>query len=115
MTEKRVEDKARRLRHSAEFKRQALLRATKDGVPAAARDLGLQPAQLYAWRGRALDPEHSCSICHETVILGDSNLRQLSSPLRRVVAAPRQFLTPPRATPIGLQATLHVFRSYGES
>ena len=53
MTEKRVEDKARRQRSSAEFKRQALLRAVKDGVPAAARDLGLQPAQLYAWRERA--------------------------------------------------------------
>ena len=53
MTEKQAEDKARRQRYSAEFKRQALLRAAKDGVPAAARDLGLQPAQLYAWRGRA--------------------------------------------------------------
>ena len=53
MTEKQAEGKARRQRYSAEFKRQALLRATKDGVAVAARDLGLQPAQLYAWRGRA--------------------------------------------------------------
>ena len=40
-------------RYSTEFKQQALLRAVKDGVPVAARDLGLQPAQLYAWRGKA--------------------------------------------------------------
>ena len=53
MIEKQAEDKARRQRYGAEFKRQALLRAVKDGVPAAARDLGLQPAQLYAWRERA--------------------------------------------------------------
>ena len=38
MTEKRVEGKVRRQRYSAEFKRQALLRAVKDGVPAAARE-----------------------------------------------------------------------------
>lgn len=32
---------------------QALPRAVKDGVPVAARDLGLEPAQLYAWRAKA--------------------------------------------------------------
>ena len=53
MTEKQVKGKAGRQRYSAELKRQALLRAAKDGVPAAARDLGLQLAQLYTWRGRA--------------------------------------------------------------
>lgn len=30
-----------------------MLRALKDGVPTAAKDLGLQAAQLYAWRGKA--------------------------------------------------------------
>ena len=54
MTKKAVEGKAKsRTRFSAEFKQQALLRAVKDGVPAVARDLGLQPAQLYAWRAKA--------------------------------------------------------------
>lgn len=53
MTKKKVEGKAQRTRFSTEFKQQALLRAVKDGVPAVARDLGLQPAQLYAWRARA--------------------------------------------------------------
>lgn len=52
-TKKTVERQARRARYSAEFKQQALLRAVKDGVPAAARELGLEPAQLYAWRSKA--------------------------------------------------------------
>ena len=49
MTKKKVptQAKAERKRHSPEFKQQALLRAVKDGVPVAARDLGLEPAQLY--------------------------------------------------------------------
>ncbi|MGB3462382.1 MAG: transposase [Rhodanobacter lindaniclasticus] len=55
MTKKKVpaQAKAERKRHSPEFKQQALLRAVKDGVPVAARDLGLEPAQLYAWRAKA--------------------------------------------------------------
>ncbi len=53
MKKKEAEGKAKRTRFSAEFKQQALLRAVKDGVPAVARDLGLQPAQLYAWRAKA--------------------------------------------------------------
>jgi transposase len=42
--------KVERKRYSPEFKQQALLRAVKDGVSIAARELGLEPAQLYAWR-----------------------------------------------------------------
>ena len=53
MTQKKVATKAGRKRYSAEFKQQALLRAVKDGVPIAARDLGLEAAQLYAWRSKA--------------------------------------------------------------
>lgn len=53
MTSKTAEAGKGRKRFSEEFKRQALLRAAKDGVATAARDLGLQPAQLYAWRGKA--------------------------------------------------------------
>lgn len=45
--------KGQRTRYSEEFKKEALLRAAKDGVPMAARDLGLHPTQLYGWRGRA--------------------------------------------------------------
>lgn len=53
MTRKKAETKRERQQFSVEFKQQALLRAVKDGVPAAARDLGLEPAQLYAWRAKA--------------------------------------------------------------
>lgn len=53
MTKKTAGAKGDRKRFSAEFKQQALLRAVKDGVSVAARDLGLQPAQLYAWRGKS--------------------------------------------------------------
>lgn len=49
---KKIEGKKGRKRYSAEFKQQALSRAQSDGVAVAARDLGLQPAQLYAWRGQ---------------------------------------------------------------
>ena len=53
MTRKTAEAQKVRKRFSEEFKQQALLRAAKDGVAVAARDLGLQPAQLYGWRGKA--------------------------------------------------------------
>jgi transposase len=53
MTQKKVETKTGRQRFSTEFKQQALLRVVKDGVPVAARDLGLDAAQLYAWRSKA--------------------------------------------------------------
>ena len=53
MMKKQLVSKAPRQQFSAEFKQQALVRAAKDGVVVAARELGLQPAQLYAWRGKA--------------------------------------------------------------
>lgn len=53
MTMKQETEKAGRNHYSAEFKQQALLRAVKDGVAVAAHDLGLSPAQLYAWRTKA--------------------------------------------------------------
>ena len=54
MTKKKVEAKKQeRTQYSAEFKQQALLRAVKDGIPAVAQDLGLEPAQLYAWRAKS--------------------------------------------------------------
>ena len=39
-----------RNQYSPEFKKQALDRAEKDGIPAVARDLSLKESQLYAWR-----------------------------------------------------------------
>ena len=52
MTKKKAGTASRRQRFSTEFKQQALLRSVKDGIPAVARDLGLEPAQLYAWRAK---------------------------------------------------------------
>ena len=53
MGRKKSETRAERKRFSPEFKQQALLRAAKDGVPAVARELGLESAQLYGWRAKA--------------------------------------------------------------
>ena len=53
MTNKQELEKTGRNHYSGEFKQQALLRAVKVGVPMAAHDLGLPPAQLYAWRAKA--------------------------------------------------------------
>lgn len=53
MATKQEGTKRERTRSSDEFKRQALLPAVTDGVPEAARSLGLQPTQLYAWRAKA--------------------------------------------------------------
>ena len=39
-----------RKQYTAEFRKQALERAEKDGVAAAARDLNLNEGQIYAWR-----------------------------------------------------------------
>ena len=49
----RKDVKKSRTRYTAEFKQQALERADRDGVATAARDLGLQESQLYAWRQKA--------------------------------------------------------------
>jgi transposase len=42
-----------RQQHSAEFKKQALIRAEQDGVAVTAKELGLHESQLYAWRAKA--------------------------------------------------------------
>ncbi len=42
--------KKKRKFHSPEFKAEALKLAAKTSVPSAAKELGLQEAQLYSWR-----------------------------------------------------------------
>lgn len=42
-----------RIRHSAEFKSEALLLADKIGVHAAAKQLGVHSSQFYNWRSKA--------------------------------------------------------------
>ena len=57
MTKKTTGTQKARKRYSEEFKQQALLRAAKDGVAAASRDLGLQPATVRVAReGTAAGP-----------------------------------------------------------
>jgi transposase-like protein len=41
-----------RKQYSPEFKKEALLRAERDGATAAAKDLGLNVSQLYSWRAK---------------------------------------------------------------
>lgn len=54
MTKKqKAGSKQQRKQYSTEFKDQALLRALAVGVPVAANELGLEAAQLYAWRSKA--------------------------------------------------------------
>ena len=79
-TKKTVGSKAKRSRFSVEFKQQALLRAVKDGVPAVARELGLEPAQLYAWRSKAQQQGQT----DEAQRLQQSELARLRRELTRV-------------------------------
>ena len=53
MTKKKQAGKAARNQYSAEYKRESLALADKVGVAAAARELGLDPAKIYAWRSQA--------------------------------------------------------------
>lgn len=80
MTKKQGTEKATRQRFSPEFKQQALQRAAKDGVAATARDLGLHPAQLYAWRGRTQQQ----GLEAETQRLAQSELARLRRELARL-------------------------------
>ncbi len=40
----------KRQKYSSQFREQAIARANKDGVPKAAKDLGIHEAMLYSWR-----------------------------------------------------------------
>ncbi len=51
MNETKPEKKIRK-KYSPQFKDQALERAAKDGVPQAAKDLGIAEAMLYSWRAK---------------------------------------------------------------
>jgi len=53
MNKKTSKTKARRRRHTPEFRTQALVLADKIGVSAAARDLDLHESQIYDWRNKA--------------------------------------------------------------
>lgn len=81
MTKKKVEAKKQgRTRYSAEYKQQALLRAVKEGIPAVAQDLGLEPAQLYGWRAKSQQHGHDAQTQQQM----QSELARLKRELARV-------------------------------
>ena len=48
MSQKKVIVTKKRQKYSSQFKEQAVARAEKEGVPKAAKDLGLHKAMLYS-------------------------------------------------------------------
>lgn len=50
MNNNKLIKQAVRKKYSAQFKDQALERASKDGIPLVAKELGLAEATLYSWR-----------------------------------------------------------------
>ena len=54
MNDNKTNKQVIRRKYSAPFKDQALERASKDGVPLVAKDLGLAEATLYSWKAKKL-------------------------------------------------------------
>lgn len=61
-----------RTRYSQDYKAEALALADRVGISAAARELGLQPSQLYQWRAKA-QQRQSASVREQA--LADENAR----------------------------------------
>ena len=79
MKSKKVEKPVRK-RYSAEFKKEALLRAGRDGAVTAAKDLGLNVSQLYSWRAK----EQASSQVSEEQRLAQSENARLKRELARL-------------------------------
>ena len=52
MNENNPNQRKNRQKYSPQFKDQAVERAAKDGVPRAAKDLGIPESMLYYWRSQ---------------------------------------------------------------
>ena|ERR1700722_1407120 len=52
MANKKLNVTCKRQKYSEQFKEQALERAKRDGVPKAAKDLGIAAAMIYSWKKR---------------------------------------------------------------
>jgi transposase len=52
MNENSTKQHKPRKKYSPQFKDQALERAVRDGVPQAAKDLGIAEPMLYSWRAK---------------------------------------------------------------
>ncbi|SEM01164.1 transposase [Halomonas daqiaonensis] len=64
--------KKTRTRYSQDYKAEALALADRVGISAAARELGLQPSQLYQWRTKAQQRQ---STSEREQALADENAR----------------------------------------
>jgi transposase len=64
--------KATYIRHSQEYKREALKLAADLGIAKAAKQLGLHESQLYAWRK---DSEHAQTVSEREAALAAENVR----------------------------------------
>lgn len=64
--------KKTRTRYSQDYKAEALALADRIGISAAARELGLQPSQLYQWRAKAQQRQ---SASEREQALADENAR----------------------------------------
>lgn len=64
--------KATYIRHSQEYKAEALKLASEIGVSKAAKQLGLHESQLYNWRK---DSEHAKSVSEREAALAAENVR----------------------------------------
>jgi transposase len=52
-TNKPETESSKRNRYTPQFKEQALELAKRDGVPRAAKDLGIAPSMLYGWQSKS--------------------------------------------------------------
>lgn len=52
MNENKPKQRKAYQKYSPQFKDQALERAAKDGIPQAAKDLGISESLLYSWRAK---------------------------------------------------------------
>lgn len=69
---KKQNSKKKYIRHSKEFKQEALKLAEQSSVSQAAKQLGLHDSQLYSWRKQA---EHEQTISERESQLATENVR----------------------------------------
>lgn len=72
MTVKKPSPSKKYIRHSEEFKVEALKLAQQTGVAQAARELGLHESQLYQWRKQS---NHNASVSERESQLATENAR----------------------------------------
>lgn len=72
MARQATQMKTKRASYSDAYRAEALALAARIGVSAAAKELGIQPSQLYQWRTKA---EHEAGQTERERALADENAR----------------------------------------